>query len=118
MSGVTGAHQEDKGLQGEMVKMEKMVSLGHLVLQGHRACGDTGENEGPKGKKVMRVSLASVVQEGKLANLARRAQLVSLDHLDLSDHQGLRASEVATGSRGPMDLMGREDWMVLQVCQA
>lgn len=36
VSGVTGALQDETGPQGEMGKMEKMVSLGHLVLLGHR----------------------------------------------------------------------------------
>ncbi|TKS84164.1 Collagen alpha-1(V) chain [Collichthys lucidus] len=98
VSGVTGAPQDEKGPQGEMGKMEKMVSPDHLVLLDHRnfsilclidlrVCGDTGENEGPKGKKVM------------------RAQLVYGAQLVLLDPQGLRGSEVAMGQRGHVDPM-------------
>lgn len=100
-----------------MGKMEKMVSLGHLVLLDPRARGDTGENEGLKGRKVTRVSLASRVQEETLANLVRRALLVYQAHLVLLDYQGLRGSEVDMGQRGPAGLMARVDWMALQVCQ-
>lgn len=36
VSGVTGALQDEKGPQGEMGKMETMVSLDHLVPLDHR----------------------------------------------------------------------------------
>lgn len=36
VSGVTGALQDEKGHQGEMGKMEKMVSPDHLVPLDHR----------------------------------------------------------------------------------
>ncbi|XP_029301004.1 collagen alpha-1(XI) chain-like [Cottoperca gobio] len=93
---VSGALQDMPVPRGETGIMEKTVSPGHLVLLDHRARGDTGENEGPEGKKVM------------------RDQKVYRAHMVLSDHQGLRGAEVATGQRGPMGLMARGDWMVLQ----
>lgn len=111
------ALQDDLGLQGEMGTMGKMVSRGHLVFLDHRARGDTGGSEDLKGKKVMRVLLASEVQEVKLVNLARRVELVYLVHKALLDPAGLRESEVALGQRDPLGLMGRVDWMAFQVCQ-